>query len=134
MQDELITTENVSPEMVKAALDQAYMNAVIDKDGSIMIQEQFKIWLNFDKSGRYIQLRTAFRIKDGASRSALLDYANGINYDLIVLRTYLGETSVVMDHYVWLEGGITRKNLIMSVKMFFSIVDAALDKASDDLL
>ncbi|MBN1422194.1 MAG: YbjN domain-containing protein [Planctomycetes bacterium] len=134
MSEELITTENVSLDAVKIVLEQAFMDPVVESDRTIMLKDQYKIWLNFDPNKRYIQIRSAFRVKDGASHEDLLEYVNGVNTSLIFIRLYVHESSLVMDHYIWLDGGVTKKNLVKTVKFFFLVIQDALAKAGDGLL
>lgn len=133
MTEQLITSDEVSIELLKKLFEDAYFETSIDKDGDLMIKGRYRCYVELPDSRRFIRFYAIFKPSDQASHSALINYANRINMELIVLRMYATEKSIGFDQYVWLEGGVTKKNVVMAFKIFNDLVQDAINRDKEDL-
>ncbi len=84
MQDELITSDNLSPELLKSLFDAAYMEPTVDKDAEIILQEadvDVRVIADMENKDR-IHFMTVFGFKEDSKPLARLECANRINKEV----------------------------------------------------
>gem|GEM_PF-724770 len=135
MTDDLITTENLSKELLKSVFDAAFMDASYDKDGDLLIQEKCRCFLFPDQEKRRIRLHTQFGFKPSSSELQRLECANLINKDYILVRAAVGRNNTLLFTYdVSLDGGVSKKALVLLVKRFCSIPHTAVSDYGADII
>lgn len=136
MSDAIITSDKLSPNMVKAAFDAAYMKTTTDKDGDITVNEggrRFYVFVNPDKETiRFVSYATGNR---HASSQQRLAYANKINTDLVALRAREdNDGDIIYDYTIITDGGITMRQVVMAAKRFAVLLRMATDKDDEHAL
>lgn len=126
MQDDLVKKENISQELLKSLFEQAFLDVHINEDGDLYIQDRWKIWIDIDESGRYIAYRMYFSINEDRSMQERLEYVNYVNNDLILINTVAYKDYISFSYFLWIEGGVTVKNVVMAYRIFLSVVEQAL--------
>jgi hypothetical protein len=131
MAEEIINPSDVTVEMLHELLDAAYIEHRVDEDGDILINERYKVWMKPLGEGRRIKLFAVFGFEGSATYDERLAGVNLINDDLVVIRAAvpLRNPDVLdLDYYISVDGGITKRSIVKSVKMFMELVDAAIEK------
>ena len=134
MSEDLITPENLSKELLKSVFDAAYMETSYDDDGDLRVKEDVRCWvlLPGEKRDR-IHLLTIFGLKPEASRQQRLELANEINKEYVVVRAFINSSdSLSLTYDFLLEGGITKKALVLGVKRFCGIPRLAINELDRD--
>ena len=135
MADEIVQPKDISKEMLHSLFTDAYMDASLDSDGDLMLEERHRLWVMPDNDGSRIRLMTLFRANPSSSLSDRITFANSINDDLIVIRAYVREDgNFGFDYYIPVEGGTTKRNIVMATKLFDSLIDAVAREDVNDVM
>ncbi len=126
MAEEQITVDNVSKELLKSILEGAYMSLILDKDGDIVVKEQVNCFVLPDKQRRTIALVIAYGFKPGVNDAQKLMFANKLSKEFIMARAFVVDGTLRFQYDICLDGGISAKAFVMTVKRFCSIPPAAL--------
>ena len=135
MAEKIISTDNLSKELLKEIFDDAYLDAGFDeKDGDLFVKETWKTWIYLDEKKRYISLSLYFIINEDSSMADRLEYAGNVSREFILIKANLEKTVIAFKTYIWLEGGMTFKNIIKTYKAFLWVTEAALDDDKKNVL
>ena len=129
MQDDLITPDNLSPELVKSVFDAAFMDATLDDDGQVIVQDAISVRVraNNEQKDR-IRFIGVFGFKEDSTFLSRLECVNKINNEYIMIRATVHEQLLIFDYDFWIVGGITKKALVTGLKRFATIPhDAVAD-------
>jgi len=128
--EEIITPDNVTKELIKSILEAAYMSVTIDKDGDLMVTEQIKCFVFPSKEKRVITLLTGFGFKSSASEADKLLLVNKINTEYLMVSCFYVGSGLRFQHDICLDGGVNAKNIVMTLKRFCSIPQAAVAQSN----
>lgn len=134
MQDEMITPENVSNELLKNIFDRAYFKTSFDDNGNFLFQDRFRTFIDINKNKNYLTLNTHFKIDTNAPFSNVVNYANRINRELIQVKAIAQENLLSIEYDVWIEGGILDRNIIFAAKFFASQLTGVVQKDEQEVL
>jgi len=135
MADEIVHPQDISKEMLHSLFTDAYMDASFDSDGDLMLEERYRLWVLPHPEGSQIRVMSLFRANPSSSLSDRIAFANSVNDDLVVIRAYVREDgSFGFDYYIPVEGGTTKRNIVMATKLFASLLDAVARKDVDDVM
>jgi len=128
MQDELITSDNLSPELLQSIFDAAFMDSTLDDDGNITVQDAVRVnvRVNMERKDR-IRFFSVFGFKKDSTPLERLEGVNRINNDFIVICASAEGDALVFRHDIWVDGGITKKNMIKVLKRFATIPHGAVE-------
>jgi len=126
MQEELITVDNVTKDMLKSLFDAAFMETTFDKDGDLVVKEKCKCMVLIDKEKRRVMLMTLFGFKSSAKENDKLVCVNEINRNYIIVRASANDGTLRFSYDISLDGGVSKKALVLLVKRFCSIPHAAV--------
>ncbi len=134
MSNEIITPENLSKELLKSIFEAAFMETSIDAEGDLQVRDGIGCYV-FAREDR-IRLMTLFRTKDGANRQELLEFANRVNDQYIIVRvTVAGKgTTISFDYDIPVKGGITKQAVVLATKRFLSIPINAIQEHGLNLI
>jgi hypothetical protein len=133
--DELIYPDAVSADSLYALFMSAYMNVYRDDVGDVYLKDGYTVWVFPQKEGAQIRLMAQFRAAEGAERLAKLEYANGVNDQLKLVRAYVdSDEDVGFDYFIPVEGGITKRNIVLTVRMFIDFVRTALGRDEQNVI
>jgi hypothetical protein len=135
--DELVTPENVSVESLRVLFDAAMYDVAADGEQELRVRSGYTLWVNLSQSKRNIRFTGVFSFRDTTEVPARLALANDINDNLIMLRAAVSgdkRTRLWLDQYVWLDGGVSRKNIVLSFRQFEALIDAALKRDTTGLI
>lgn len=135
MADEIVHPKDISGKMLHSLFTSAYMDASLDSDGDLMIKEGFSFWVFPQADGRRIRLMGLFRANSSSSLSDRLVFVNRVNDELVLIRAYLRENgNFGFDYYIHVEGGITKRNIVIATKLFASLIGTAVRKDENDVV
>lgn len=70
---------------------------------------------------------TSFGSAPNASLPDKFAFTNKVNDDLVVARAYVTDKgSVAFDYHIPVEGGITKRNIVLSIKRYLSVLEVAV--------
>ena len=125
--DELIHPEDVNAASLKQLFDDAYMEASIDTDGDVRVKDKYSCFLRPDADGKVIAVYSIFGAAEGALPEGKMDYANRVNDQVKLIRaSVMGDGRFFFDYYIPVDGGITKKALVLVTRRFFSCIDVAM--------
>lgn len=130
MSDNMITSDNLSVEMLKGIFEDAYIETSIDDDGDILVKEACKVFVRPDMERKNrIRFFTIFGFNDSASQMDRLDCVNKINNEYIMVTACATDNGGLIFRYdMSIEGGLPKKSLVLALKRFASVPhDAAAD-------
>lgn len=137
MSDEIVTPQTISGEFLHDLLDSAYIENRLDEDGEVQVLEGYRFWLRVMPQGKRIKMVAVFGFKSDATLDERLAYVNLVNDDLIAIRASvpLKDPDMLMfDYFFPVEGGVTKRAIVYSVKMFGELVSAALKNDADNII
>lgn len=127
MPDDLITSDNVSPDLIKAVFDAAFMDARLDDDGEVVVQDAVKVRMRVNEERKdRIRFLTAFKFTSDSSGLARLECANQINAEYIMVCASAEGDFLFFRYDLLVMGGVTKKALVMAVKRFATIPQQAV--------
>ena len=135
MSDEFLSGEGMTAESLKVIFDEAYMETSIDSDGDLVIKDGYRCFLKPDPDGRLLAACSIFGAADGASPQAKLEFVNRVNDQVKVIRaSVMKDGRYFFDYYVPVEGGITKKAVVLAVRRFLSCLSSAMAQDTDNVV
>ncbi|HHC71446.1 MAG TPA: YbjN domain-containing protein [Thiotrichales bacterium] len=135
MSNDLVTPENVTRELLASIYDAAFMEISWDSDGDLKVKDNISCFVLISERKDYIQLLSIFGFEPRTSMGQRLACVNDINLEYIMVTAYAGGNDTFQfKHHIFLDGGITRKNLVMATKRFLSIPISAIQEHGIDLV
>ena len=131
---ELITTENLSKDLLENIYQDACMSTTFDDDGDLRVGDGGIKCYAFPKE-KHIKLMSIFGAEDGAQRAALVEFANQVNVEYIIVRVSISDkNSIFFETTIPVEGGITKKAVVLATKRFLSIPVQTIVEHGKDLV
>ena len=122
MSSDLITPENLSKELLESIYDSAFFETSWDDDGDLVIKDQIRCLVMPNEEKNRIQLVSLFGFAPRSRMSKRLECVNKINSEYIMVTAVAGANDTLQFKYdIYVEGGITKKNLVLATKRFLSI-------------
>ncbi|MCP3887488.1 MAG: YbjN domain-containing protein [Desulfobulbaceae bacterium] len=134
MSEELITVDNVSKEFLESIFSAAFMDVTHDNDGDIVVKDACSCIVMPSKESKKILLFCQFTFKPSASDNEKLVCANNINSEYMMVRAFVLGNILRFSYDIVLNGGITKKALVLIVKRFASIPHVAVEDHGQGLL
>ena len=129
MADEIVLPETVTKEMLQTLFTDAYMDVSTDTDGDIVIKQSYRGYVMPANDGRWIRLYSLFKSSETATPEDKLAFVNKVNDELIILRAYVTDNGGFgFEWYIPVEGGITKRAIVMAVQRFHRMLDLAIGK------
>lgn len=135
MTDDLITPDNVSKELLLSLFDAAFMEASLDDDGDVVVRDECMCIVVPSKEKKKIRLLTIFRFSPSTTEVQQLAAVNEINKGYVIVKATVGKGGrLFLEYDLALDGGVTRKAVVLLVKRFCSIPRAAIGEYAKDLV
>ena len=135
MPNDLITPENLSKELLESIYDTAYMETSWDDDGDLRVKDQIHCFVMPSEKKDRIQLLSIFKFNPDVSESQRLKCVNNINREYIIVVAYAGANDTLQfKHDIYVDGGITKKNLVLATKRFLGIPQSAVQDHGADIV
>lgn len=136
MAEEMITPDNLSINLLKSTFEAAYMDVSQDSDDGLKIEEACGVFIRPDlESKNRISLYAVFGFKDRSKKIQRLECVNRINEDYIMVCAFATDNGLLFFKYdIMLDGGLTKKALVLAVKRFASIPHAAVQDYGGDIV
>jgi len=124
---EVLAPQDISPTMLKQMFDDAFMDTSIDSDGDLRVEEDglgcYVLPIN---QGDRIKLLTVWNSRSTVPASLVLDFANRVNDGVITVRVSVNKNLIFFDYYIPVEGGITRRAIVLATKHFLHVQKLAV--------
>jgi len=133
--DEFIYPEAITADALKLLFEEAYMEVAVDNDGDLIVKDNYRCYLRPDADGRLISIYAIFGASDGAVEADKLAYINRVNDQVKLIRASVSSNGkFFFDYYLTVEGGISKRTIVMSVRRFFSCLGSALREDSGNVV
>ncbi|GAB4223363.1 MAG: hypothetical protein Kow0062_23300 [Acidobacteriota bacterium] len=128
MGEQMVSSENLSRDLLQSLFDAAFMETEIDEEGDLFVREQgVGCFALIPESRKHIQLMGFATPNEDASDAARLEFVNAVNRRYVVVRAYTNQHGrVVFDTFIPVEGGISARSVVLATKRFLSIPGEAL--------
>ena len=128
MADDVLSPREVEDtNTLKSLFDDAYMDTSLDNDGDLHVDEDglgcYVLPIN---EGSRIKLLAVWQARSGSTRSKRLEFANRVNEGIITVRVSISDDVIFFDHYIPVEGGITKKAIVLATKHFLNVQKSAI--------
>ncbi len=140
MSEQLVSKENLSLALAADIFESAYLSVTDKNEGGFTVSEGGRsARITIDEKGkRFVCFRALYRPKAGTTHAQRVDYINKVNESLITVRAEIAEHSdlnaFVFDYYLWVEGGVTHRNVVMAFKAFLATLEGALELDAEDVI
>jgi hypothetical protein len=125
--DEFIYPEAINSDTLKQLFEEAYMEVSVDTDGDLIVKDNYRCYLRPDQDGRLISIYAIFGAATTAAEADKLAYINRVNDQVKLIRASVSSNGkFFFDYYLSVEGGISKRSIVMSVRRFFSCLGSAL--------
>ncbi len=101
MDEQPISSENVSMKVLKKLFEDAYLDTFVDKEGDLVVQGRYSYFIEIPNTRRFIRFVACIRPSDQADDTSRPNYANRINKEPIVLRVFADEALLIFDQHGW---------------------------------
>jgi hypothetical protein len=133
--DELIFPEGVSSDALKQLFEEAYMDVSVDTDGDLIVKDSYRCYLRPDPDGRLVSIYAIFGANPAATDQAKMAYVNHVNDQIKLIRASVSASGkFFFDYYVAIEGGVTKRSVVMAVRRFFGCLNQALKEDSENVV
>ena len=108
----------------------AYLKVERHDDDELCVTETFKIWVKPVKDGQRIHFYSIFSAGETSTYIDRLEYVNQVNDELMLIRASLVGTkkeALYFDYYVFVEGGVSKRAIVLALKDFASALEVAID-------
>ncbi len=127
MSDEFIYPEGINQDALKQLFEEAYMEVSVDTDGDLIVKDNYRCYLRPDPDGRLISIYAIFGANSSAAQADKLAYINRVNDQVKLVRASVSANGkFFFDYYLSVEGGISKRSIVLSVRRFFSCLASAL--------
>jgi hypothetical protein len=125
--DEFIYPEGISMESLKALFEEALLEVSVDTDGDLIVKDNYRCYLRPDPDGRLISVYAIFGANAEAIEADKLAYVNKVNDQVKLIRASVsGNGKFFFDYYLSVEGGVSKRSIVVAVRRFFSCLASAL--------
>jgi len=125
--DELILPEAINSDVLKKLFEDAYMDVSVDTDGDLIVKDNYRCYLRPDPDGRLISIYAIFGSNPASVDQDKLAYVNKVNDQVKMIRASVSANGKFFyDYYLSVEGGITKRAVVLAVRRFFSCLSSAL--------
>lgn len=132
--DEVFTPETISTEALKEVFDAALFDSEVDDDGDLIVRDTYRIFVTLPSKER-LRLLCVFGFRESSEEYERLAFVNKINHDLAVIRACLtGRSSLFIDWYLPVRGGLSKKTIVLSLRMFTHLIGSIGHLDTDDLI
>jgi hypothetical protein len=133
--DELIYPEEITTDALKALFEEAFMEVSLDTDGDLIVKDNYRCYLRPDQDGRLISIYAIFGASETAAEAHKLAYVNRVNDQVKLIRASVSANGKFFyDYYLSVEGGVTKRSIVLAVRRFFSCLNSALREDSDNVV
>jgi hypothetical protein len=133
--DEFIYPEWINADALKKLFEEAYMEVSVDTDGDLIVKDNYRCYLRPDADGRLISIYAIFGAAPDAAEADKLAYINRVNDQVKMIRASVSANGkFFFDYYLSVEGGISKRSIVMSVRRFFSCLGSALREDSANVV
>ena len=133
--DELIFPEGISVESLKQIFEENLMDVAVDTDGDLIVKDNYRCYLRPDPDGRLVCVYAIFGANPNAAQADKLAYINLVNDQVKLIRASVSANGkFFFDYYLSVEGGISKRAVVMSVRRFFSCLSSALKEDEENVV
>jgi Putative bacterial sensory transduction regulator len=134
MQPELFKPDNLSQDALQEVFDAALLEIERDDDGDVVVHDKYRVIVS-PHGDKFIRFTAAFGIKEEAGEEASFALCNRINDGLVVIRASIHDpTTLVIDWYLPVVGGITKKAVVRAVRTFNELLGEMGQYDTDDII
>jgi hypothetical protein len=128
--NEIISKDNVSIDKVRSILENTYYEIKESTATYVLFKDIFSIYADLDKDNRYITLSVNWPVNETFSLEDKFNLLNTISKEVLVVTPYYNAegTSLIVKTTIWIEGGMTAKNIVFTEKIFVKALNLILDK------
>lgn len=132
----LVTTDELTPSLLKETFENAYIEVLEVKDTYIKVKDVFTVYMDIDKSKRYVAFNSTYNLAEGTSPAKALALMNKLNAEVALLKAYYTESSntITYYYYFWTDGGFTQKSLVSALKLYKTALNLTLEKDTEMLI
>ncbi len=132
----VVAAEDLTTQILKETFDNAYIEVLEVKDTYIKVKDVFSVYMDIDKSKRYIAFNSTYNLAEGTSPAKALNLMNKLNAEVALIKAYYTESSntITYYYYFWTEGGFTQKSLVSALKLYKTALNLSLEKDTEMLI
>ena len=135
MADELVYPEGMSSDLLKHLFEEAYMEVTVDTDGDLIVKDNYRCYLRPDPDGRLISVYAIFGANPAAVDATKMAYVNHVNDQIKLIRASVSASGkFFFDYYVSVEGGVTKRAIVLAVRRFFGCLNQALREDTENVV
>ncbi|MCY4320628.1 MAG: YbjN domain-containing protein [Alphaproteobacteria bacterium] len=135
--DDLVKPGALNRDLLHTLYEGAYMDCEQDSDGDSVITESgLKCIATLPGHQDAIHLAILFPLKEAVSLKKKLECANQINDRYIITRAAVtkGGALLLCDYYIFLNGGVSRKAIVLGTKKFIEVTRQAAEEYASDII
>ncbi len=134
MSTDLITSDNLSLEGLKAIFDDAFMETNLEDEDLLYVRDgNLGCYVMPSESKGDIRLVGYASAKENTKELQKLQFANRANLTYKFVRTYILQNGrFAFDYFVMINDGLTRRNLVQTFKRFINIPIDILNECDED--
>ena len=128
MKTDILNAEDISTEVLKELLDEAYMEVAIDEDGDLLVTDGVPVYVLTGPEGQFVRFVTLVKPREDASSQERVEFVNWVNHETVGLRAAVRpDDSLQFDYLISTDGGVTKGNIVLSLKLFYGLVFLVAD-------
>ncbi|NNC95813.1 MAG: hypothetical protein HKN92_09650 [Chitinophagales bacterium] len=136
--NEIIDNANLSVELVNKVFEDAYYEIieVNANENYLLVKDIWKVYVDIDNDKNYITFSLTWSTNEEASLEDKLALVNMISTKVLMVAPYVSTSSgnIVIKYDLWVEGGVSKKNVILSHKAFVKSLHLILELDTELIL
>jgi len=134
--DSIISTENVTIEDITQIFEQSFYKIVDKQEHFIKIKDSYTIFVDLAKKKNFITYSVYWSANESFSNEDRYKLLNKISNEVLVVTPSFNESgkTLTLKTDIWLEGGVTAKNLVMTEKIFVKALNLVLKKDTERII
>ncbi len=133
---DIISRDNVTIDLLRKIFENSYYEVRDTGETFFSIKDVYMIYVDLDKDLRYLTLSVYWPVNENTPADQKFDLLNKIGKDVLLVTPYFNDagTSLTIKTTIWIEGGTTAKNIVLTEKLFVKALNLVLDKDTSHII
>jgi|WetSurMetagenome_2_1015567.scaffolds.fasta_scaffold121776_2 hypothetical protein len=134
--NDLISKDNLSIDLVRKIFENSYYEVKDTAANYFSIKDVFTVYVDLDKDLRYITLSVYWPVNENFTPADKFELLNKIGKDVLLVTPYFNDAgnSLTVKTTIWVEGGTTARNIVLTEKLFVKALNLVLDKDTNHII
>ncbi len=134
--NDIISRDNVTIDLVRKVFENSYYDIKDTGESYFSMKDVFMIYVDLDKDLRYLTFSVYWPVNENFPVEERFNLLNKIGKVILLVTPYFNDagTSLTVKTTLWIEGGTTARNIVLTEKLFVKALNLVLDKDTSHII